>query len=139
MKKRTGWLLTVFCAFAVCALGGAVLCAPRAVFTLHLPEPASLTQITLTHGAQKTALTQGSDIEALLALVNGPGRTTREESIQDAPVNTGGVIQVDCRFAEGASTLFLYERRGRFYIEQPYNGVYRIEESEYVSVESFFA
>ena len=58
--------------------------------------------------------------------------------IQDIPVNTEEKLKIDFHFVEkGTSTLFLYKRKNNFYIEQPYNGIYKITEREYEKIKKF--
>ena len=62
----------------------------------------------------------------------------QEESIQDYPVNSDNIVQVNFVFNEsGESTLFVYMKNGNYYLEQPYNGIYRINGDAYNSIEKF--
>ncbi len=51
--------------------------------------------------------------------------TTRQQSINDAPVNKDSItININCDGAAG-TTLFYYVDKGIEYIEQPYQGIYK--------------
>lgn len=51
-------------------------------------------------------------------------------------MNAENVVQIDFRFKEqGTSTVFVYQKGRSFFIEQPYNGVYRISEEEFREIE----
>ena len=69
---------------------------------------------------------------------SGKGRTTKEESIQDYPVNAENIIKIEFDFKEGGqSLLYVYKKSEKMYIEVPYNGIYRINGDEYNSMEKY--
>lgn len=110
-------------------------------YTLNLPDYPNLRGVTLTQRdgqAVKLADACGEDV---LFILKGNGRTTQNESIQDAPVNVDDYIQVDFAHKGGTSTLFVYQRsdarNGEFFIEQPYNGIYEISGDEYRAIEQY--
>lgn len=106
---------------------------PGRTYTLTLPEAGKLESIQLTQGTDTAAV---GDMGMLLELLTGTERKTRSESIQDCPVNAENVVQIDFRFKEqGISTVFVYQKGRSFFIEQPYNGVYRISEEEFREIE----
>lgn len=62
--------------------------------------------------------------------LTGTGRTTKEESIQDIP--TGMEESITITFNSGEkTTVFVYKKADKYYIEQPYNGIYEITQEEY--------
>ncbi len=132
MKRIKEWWIAaaVLLFVAAAALWGL---AGRRTYTLTLPEPEKLEAIRLTQGTETAAV---SDMGALFEILKGTERRTESESIQDFPVNAENVVQIDFRFKEqGASTVFVYQKGRGFFIEQPYNGVYRISEEEFREIE----
>lgn len=100
-------------------------------------DSATLTRRDGTEAELTTALAQD-----VLFVLKGNERTTRTESVQDAPVNVEDWIQVDFHHTGGGtSTLFVYQRpeaqKGEYFIEQPYNGIYGISGDEYNSIEKY--
>lgn len=107
-------------------------------YELHLPPAENLKSISLEQNNIQTTIDDSKEIEEILGIIGGEKRTTRKESIQDAPVNAEGEIKIDFHFSEtGISTLFVYKKNNRYYIEQPYNGIYQINEEEYHSIEHY--
>ena len=51
---------------------------------------------------------------------------TKKESVQDVP-QAESYIKIDFQFETGTSTIFAYEDSGKYYIEQPYQGIYKID------------
>ncbi|MBR3972510.1 MAG: DUF5301 domain-containing protein [Oscillospiraceae bacterium] len=72
------------------------------------------------------AAIDGEPFEATDALFEalGKSRTTRIATIQDHPGE-----DIICRITLDGGTLFLYEKDGVYYIEQPYQGVWEADES----------
>lgn len=103
-------------------------------YTLNLPNIENLKSINI----ENKKIEEPEKIKAIIEILNKKERTTKKASIQDAPINTDETIKIEFYFIEqGTSTLFVYERNNNFYIEQPYNGVYEIAESEYNKIKSY--
>ena len=139
-KKQKKWAIILSCGSAVTGSGIPVLEGPRIL--LHLPDFADLKSVTLTQRGGEEAELVDADGEDVLFILQGNGRTTRTESVQDAPVNVDGWIKVDMNFWKGgAATLFVYQRSsardGEYFIEQPYNGIYEISGDEYNAIEKY--
>lgn len=143
--KQRNWAVGLGCASLALVL---LLAALRfflpggRTYTLSLPDYPDLRGVTLTpeNGqAVKLADAYGEDV---LFVLKGKGRTTHNESIQDAPVNVDSWIKVDIAQRDGeTSTLFVYQkpdaRNGEFFIEQPYNGIYEISGDEYNTIKQY--
>lgn len=55
-------------------------------------------------------------------------KNTGKASVQDTPGQGGGVVRIDFAFRQGgAGTVFLY-RDGDLLVEQPYHGIYRLDD-----------
>ena len=65
-------------------------------------------------------------------------KKTRIESVNDVPVNPD--VLYSLRFENDAATsksAYIYKKGNKYYIEQPYNGIYQITEDEYTRIEKF--
>ena len=107
-------------------------------YNLKLPQLEKLESISLEQDTNKKVINDNEKMKDIINILNERERTSKEESIQDSPVNTSNKVKIDFNFKEtGASTLFVYERNNKYYIEQPYNGIYRISMDEYNSIEKY--
>ena len=107
-------------------------------YNLKLPQLEKLESISLEQDTNKKVINDKEKMKDIINILNERERTSKEESIQDSPVNTSNKVKIDFNFKEtGASTLFVYERNNKYYIEQPYNGIYRISMDEYNSIEKY--
>lgn len=106
----------------------------KKTYELKLPNAEILSSITLEENSKKT-LDEQTKMEEVLNILNGVNKVTKEESVQDAPVNAINIITINFNFKEaGSSIVFVYKKKKKFYIEQPYNGIYEISEKEYNSI-----
>lgn len=55
---------------------------------------------------------------------------TGKMSVQDVP-QTEEYVKIILEMEEGENTFFLYEDGGKYYAEQPYEGIYEIDEETY--------
>ncbi len=107
-------------------------------YNLKLPQLEKLESISLEQDTNKKVINDNEKMKDIINILNERERTSKEESIQDSPVNTSNKVKIDFNFKEtGASTLFVYERNNKYYIEQPYNGIYKISMDEYNSIEKY--
>ncbi len=109
-------------------------------YELNLPEQEKLKSITIEIQANQKEIIDTQEIQDIIYILNnsGKGRNTKQESINDFPVNTENIITVKFNFEEeGTSTIFVYIRNNNYYIEQPYNGIYKISGDEYNSIEKY--
>lgn len=109
-------------------------------YELNLPQQEKLSSIVIKSNTNSAEVTDNEEIKDIIYVLSesGNGRTTKEKSIQDYPVNSDNIVQVNFVFNEsGKSTLFVYMKNGNYYLEQPYNGIYRINGDEYNSIEKF--
>ncbi len=108
------------------------------IYELKLPQLEALDGILLKQDTKEVQIINNEEISKILNIINGTNRTTRNESVQDTPVNTDKMIRLDFIFKEsGASTVFVYNKNNKYYIEQPYNGIYDISEEEYNMIEEY--
>jgi len=139
MKKKTIIITIVVILFVTLMIGFFYHFWDRNNYELNLPQLEKLKNISLQQNENKKIINDNEEMKDLLYVLNGINRTTKEESIQDEPVNINNEIKVDFNFMEsGTSTIFIYEKNNKYYIEQPYNGIYQISGDEYNSIQKYF-
>ena len=80
-------------------------------YKLNLPEVEKLESILLEQNTNEKVISDSKEIQNILDILNGIGRNTKSESIQDEPINTSNKIKIDFNFKEtGVSTIFVYEK-----------------------------
>lgn len=72
-------------------------------------------------------MTESEKVEDIVKVINGAA-STKEESVQDVPdAEQYGKIILESK--EDERTLYYYEREGKYYIEEPYVGIYQCEQN----------
>ncbi len=137
MKGKNIVILIVFIlVILIFTLCFAIINKPK--YNLKLPEISDVSSIFVTLNDNEVKLDKEEEITSIITTLMSNGRTTKIESIQDFPVNVSNVITIKIYHkSSGSSTLFVYERKGNYYLEQPYNGIYEISSDEYNSILNF--
>lgn len=137
MKGKNIVILIVFIlVILIFTLCFAIINKPK--YNLKLPEISDISSISVTLNDNEIKLEKEEDITGIITTLMSNGRTTKIESIQDFPVNVSNVITIKIYHkSSGNSTLFVYERKRNYYLEQPYNGIYEISSDEYNSILNF--
>lgn len=136
MKSKNVVFLILGIILVVAVIGIAYIFANRRTYILNLPQVEKLKNISLKQNDEERIISESDEMEELLKVINGVKRVTKEESIQDSPVNIDNLIKIDFYFVEnGVSTIFVYKKNNNYYIEQPYNGIYQINSDEYDFIE----
>ncbi len=136
-KKKIFLIIAIVLICLVVIVGFLSKTIYRRAYNLRIPEVDVVDSILLTQNGMERNISDENNVKEILDCINGGGRTTRSESINDDPgvvdeikVNINHVIG-------GSSILFLYTENGKYYIEQPYNGIYSISADEYNYIKKY--
>lgn len=113
---------------------------PQNPYTLNISKAADLQSISISKESVQTEITDMQEIEDMIFVLDGNGRTTKKESVNDNPVDVEQFIKLELRSRNEKDTLsvmYLYEENGRYYLEQPYNGIYQISGDEYNGISKY--
>ena len=136
-RKKTIWILIVVLILDVIGIVF-FFQMHRRTYSLDLPQAETLGNVVISTDTTKEEITDREKIKDLIYVLEGNGRTTKRESINDFPVNAETPIKIEFCFARGGSSvLYAYTQENRYYIEQPYNGIYQISGDEYNSVAKY--
>lgn len=92
-----------------------------------LPAAEELEAVHFTGSGLDISVKDNTFIASLLQHLS-QAKNTGGASVQDIPSQGGGVVRIDFAFNQGgASTVFLY-RDGDLLMEQPYQGIYRLND-----------
>jgi len=98
-------------------------CAKINKSPLHLPTDSDIESIKISHSGSDIELSDSKFIAEIIAKANSAGFTNKK-SVQDYP-SFPEMIQIDFTDKSGnTTTLFVYEHQNKWYIEQPYQGIY---------------
>ena len=118
MKKYVSIFLCLACALTLVACG-------KKADPITLPQTDEITSIDITVGENTVSHADKTWISEIIANISS-SEPTKKESVQDVP-QAESYIKIDFQFETGTSTLFAYEDSGKYYVEQPYQGIYKID------------
>lgn len=112
----------------------------KSSYTLNIPSDDSVYSINLEQNGKRIEVSEQDKIKDIIYIISEVKRTTTNESIQDSPINVENEIKIDFEYEENkTSTVFVYKKNGKYFIEQPYNKIYRISPDEYNSIEKYIS
>lgn len=112
----------------------------KSSYILNIPSDDSAYSINLEQNGKRIEVSEQDKIKDIIYIISEVKRTTTNESIQDSPINVENEIKIDFEYEENkTSTVFVYKKNGKYFIEQPYNGIYRISPDEYNSIEKYIS
>ena len=121
MKKT----IVVTILFAIALLSG---CGEMAE-PIDIPSKDAVTSIeVMTSDGAGDNITETAQIEMIMNDLNA-AEPTRLQSVNDQPTNVDVYGTVSIKTAGEVVVLYYYDKDGKHYIEQPYRGIYELEES----------
>ena len=110
----------------------------KKTYELNLPKLEEIETIALKEDTNGVVITSLDEIKEILEIFTNVSKITNKESIQDFPVNIDKKIQIDFYLDEENSlTVFLYQKNNKYYLEQPYNGIYDISIDLYNLIDNY--
>lgn len=101
---------------------------------ISLPDSKNIVSIELERGEQKCQVSDKKIIEEVISEVAKSAKYTNIQSVNDQPTNVDSFITVKFNHSidESAQSIaYIYQRKGRTYIEQPYTGIWRVDDKIY--------
>ena len=135
MKK----LITII----VCSISFLVLSACVSKKKLILPEPETVSVISLKKKISEDVKTinKREEISKLIGEIQKQSKSTSLESVNDQPTNIKDYIIIKFTHQNGAndSVVYLYTKKKRQYIEQPYAGIWELNSDIANRIEETFS
>ena len=121
MKKSVvGIIFIITCCLSLSA------CKKKAE-PIALPLASEVTSVEVGLGDEDIIHTDKEWIASFMQKV-GDGTPTSKESLQDVP-SVSKYTKVDILYNDNVSSIFIYEEDSTWYVEQPYKGIYEVDET----------
>lgn len=101
---------------------------------ISLPDHKNIASIELEYGEQKCQVSDKNIIEEVISEVAKSAKYTNIQSVNDQPTNVDSFITIKFNLGidESAQSIaYIYQRKGKVYIEQPYTGIWRVDDKVY--------
>lgn len=110
---------------------------------ITLPNEADLESIVLSESAEENnkhiTITDNEGIKNIIDSIKSNSKKTNKESINDTPTNIDYYIKLELSHSKGGSSVaYVYKTKDRYYIEQPYNGIWEITQESYDDIATLF-
>lgn len=122
MKKCFSVIICVVCILTLFA------CSKKAN-PIILPQSSDVVSVDVTVGENTVNCSDKTWIDEVISSLSD-SKPTNRESVQDFP-QVDNYIKVELNSQTEKTTVFVYKDKGKFYIEQPYNGIYIIDSDLY--------
>lgn len=122
MKKCFSVIICVACILTLFACG-------KKANPIVLPQSSDVVSVDVIDGENTVNCSDKTWIDEV---INGitDSKPTNKQSVQDFP-QVDNYIKVELNSQTEKTTVFVYKDKGKFYIEQPYNGIYIIDSDLY--------
>ena len=116
-------IITMICILTV--LSG---CGKKAE-PIDLPSNDAVTSIeVITIDGAKADITEASQIETIMTTLSA-AKPTRAQSVNDQPANVDAYGTICINTAGESTVVYYYDKDSKHYIEQPYMGIYELEDN----------
>ena len=105
------------------AMGILVTACSKKADPIVLPDENTINSVDITAGDETVNRSEDDWITRFVSAVSD-AEATRKQSVQDIP-DADGCIRIDINCGDSITTLFMYEENEKYYIEQPYQGIYQ--------------
>ncbi len=110
----------------------------RESFSLKLPEIEKIVSIKLEEGKQIKIISDKNKIKTINEIIAKTNYKTHNKSKTEMPVGYNTLIKLSFNYEdEVATTIYIYTKNGKYYLEQPANGIYEIDISVFDSIENY--
>lgn len=134
MGKQSRIVKFLLVVFIICLVVGILLYKylSRDVYILDIPNSYNLDSIAVESDKGINTTSDEAEMDDILKGLDDLNLKTQIESIQDFPVNVSSLISIKFYYREdSALSLYVYEKNNRYYLEEPYNGIYKLDENTY--------
>lgn len=122
MKKCFSVIICVACILTLFACG-------KKANPIILPQSSDVVSVDVIDGENTVNCSDKTWIDEVISSLSD-SKPTNRESVQDSP-HVNDYIRIEINSQTEKTTVFVYKDKGKFYVEQPYNGIYIIDEETY--------
>ncbi len=133
MKKSN--IIKVFIGICVLLVFGGIFwykMATRQVYVPDIPNSHNLASISYELPTGSITVAEVEKMDKVLEGIHKLDLKTQAVSVQDMPTEAEDLVCIRFYYKEDAvGSFYLYKKNDKYYLEEPYNGIYKITESDY--------
>ncbi len=130
--KNSKVIVVVILVALVAIVGIAIFCNNVRKYELRIPGLSDVSFISLEQQDKGVDIRNEEEIQSMMNTLGGVNKVTKMPSTQDKPVDSEDEILIKLNKDESSfKTLYIYRKAEKYYLEQPYNGIYEITQEQY--------
>lgn len=104
----------------------------RQVFAPDIPNSHNLSSISYELPTGIVTIAEEEKMDKVLEGLHSLNLSTKTVSVQDVPTDVENLVYIRFYYKEDAvGNFYIYSKKDKYYLEEPYNGIYKITLDEY--------
>lgn len=131
-NKLVSFLLVLFVIITVTGIIWYKL-ATRQVFVPDIPNSYNLSSISYELPTGIVTVADEEKMEKVLSGIYNLNLSTQSVSVQDVPTDVTDLVAIRFYYKDddAVGNFYIYRKKDKYYLEEPYNGIYKIDEEKY--------
>ena len=106
--------------------------ANRQVYIPDIPNSHNLSSISYELPTGIITIAEEGKMDKILEGLHNLNLSTKTVSVQEVPTDVEDIVYIRFYYKEDAvGNFYIYKRNEKYYAEEPYNGIYKIDEEKY--------
>lgn len=135
MKNKNKLVCGLIVLFVIVTIAGLVLykLETRQVYILDIPNSYNLSSISYELESGSITVMTEKEMDKVLNGIYALNLSTKSVSVQDYPADVENLVSIRFYYKEEDSVgnIYIYKKKNKYYLEEPYNGVYKITDENY--------
>ena len=137
MKKKLKFFIGIAIIMVVVLAIFIVVQINQETYEITIPSLDEVTLVSIDSLSQYDNVTEFDDKEEITKIYHiFRNQTTKQESINDNPVNPDILFLVTFKKNDKTTKVYIYKKNNQYYIEQPYNGIYTIAKKDFETIQN---
>lgn len=135
MKNKNKLVCSLIVVFVVAAIVGLIWykLETRQVYILDIPNSYNLSSISYELESGSVTVMTEEEMDKVLNGIYDLNLSTKSVSVQDYPTDVEQLVAIRFYYKEEdtVGNIYIYKKKDKYYLEEPYNGIYKITEENY--------
>lgn len=135
MKSKNKLVCGLIVLFVIVAVAGLVWykLETRQEYILDIPNSYNLSSISYELESGSVTVMTEEEMDRVLNGIYDLNLSTKSVSVQDFPTDVEHLVAIRFYYKEEdtVGNIYIYKKKDKYYLEEPYNGVYKITEENY--------
>lgn len=135
MKNKNKLVCGLIVVFVIAVIAGILWykLETRQEYILDIPNSYNLSSISYELESGIVTVMTEEEMDKVLNGIYDLNLSTKSVSVQDYPTDVENIVSIRFYYKEEDSVgnIYIYKKKDKYYLEEPYNGIYKIDEETY--------